>query len=60
MTYNDLFLLLENMHNVKHISMDDRVTILWDNEEYFVDLSESLTNGRVVLIPAVLDPDTDG
>lgn len=49
MTWRELLALLNNMSNVEHTSLDERVTFLFDNEEYYVDLVESLSSGTVVL-----------
>lgn len=60
MTYRELLLLLESFRTSNHVSIDERVTLLWNNEEYYLDIVESLTDGRVILIPKLLsDIDTE-
>lgn len=60
MTYRELLLLLESFRTSNHVSIDERVTLLWDNDEYYIDIVESLTDGRVMLIPKLLsDIDTE-
>lgn len=51
MTYAELFLLLKSAEEHNHSSFNDKVTVLFDNYEYYVDLVESLTSGRLVLAP---------
>lgn len=60
MTYRELLLLLESFRTSNHISIDERVTLLWENEEYYIDIVESLTDGKVMLVPKLLsDIDTE-
>lgn len=47
MTYNDLFLLLKNMHEIKHSCMDQEVLFCDGVDRYNIDLLESLVTGEV-------------
>lgn len=57
MTYRELLLLLKSFETSNHISIDERVTLLWENEEYYIDIVESLTDGRVMLVPKLITED---
>lgn len=60
MTWDQLLLLLTSFKEQKHSAMDDCVTILWDNTEYYVDIAESLTKGSLILIPIQAQDEDDG
>lgn len=51
MTWEELLLLLSSMKEQNHSAMEELVTVLWDNQEYYVDLTESLTKGSLCFIP---------
>lgn len=55
MTYNELLMLLDSMKKQVHSGIDDQVTLLWDGELYNLDLSESLSTGKLHLIPLFTD-----
>ncbi len=57
MTYRDLLLLLESVRSSNHLSIDERVTLLWENEEYYIDIVESLTTGELMLVPKLMTED---
>lgn len=55
MTWMELFLLLESMVKAKHTSLCDTpaqpVTVVFNESEYKLDLVESMTTGKLVLLP---------
>jgi hypothetical protein len=63
MTWMDLFLLLEGMKNINHTSLCDtpaqRVTINMGEQEYFIDLVESMTTGKLMLVLPMEENDVD-
>ena len=63
MLWNDLLKLIQSMEDAGHTSMDQKVTIIVDNEEYCIDIFESLTTGNVCFVLATMfeeDSDKEG
>lgn len=50
MTWGQLLLLLQDMSKVNHTAMDKAVTVIIDQEEWYLDLAESLSTGEVVFV----------
>lgn len=60
MLWTELLALLESMKD-KHTSFTDeeRVSVIVDNEEFYVDLFESLTTGKIHLVLATMYVEDD-
>lgn len=58
MTWSELKLLLEDMSKTGHSCLTGtpavRVTVVFDNEEYYLDLAESLTTGKLTFVPCMV------
>ena len=59
MTWMDLYLLLESMKNAQHTSLCDTpaqdVSVIIGDVEHKLDLLESMTTGKLVLIPIMYE-----
>ncbi len=59
MTYEQLRILLNDMHGAKHTSMDKPVQVNVDGDIWSLDITESLTTGEVMLCPVIEDASDD-
>lgn len=63
MTWMELFLLLKSMAEAKHTSLCDtpaeKVSVIVDNEEFYLDLIESMTTGKLHFLRAYMFTEED-
>lgn len=65
MTWMELYLLLQSMVKAEHTSLtgtpSSKVTVIIDNEEFYLDLFESMTTGKICFVHAQMyAEETDG
>lgn len=54
MTYDELLELLKSIKEHSHSSMDNTVTVLFDNSAYEVEIAENLITGDLIFYPKQL------
>lgn len=59
MTWEGLFVVLQSMQAANHTSLKDRVTVIFGEDSYYIDIYESLTSGQVCFAIANFTEDQD-